>query len=49
MYQMPGWWMSAPWIGKEYIDEVFNVGHGKLYDSDGRTRADASPRYGSGG
>ncbi|MBO6279043.1 NAD(P)H-dependent oxidoreductase [Pseudomonas taetrolens] len=49
IYQMPGWWMGAPWIVKQYVDEVFTQGHGKLYASDGRTRSDASQRYGSGG
>lgn len=49
IYQMPGWWMGAPWIVKKYVDEVFTEGHGKLYASDGRTRADASQKYGSGG
>ena len=34
---------------KKYIDDVFTAGHGKLYASDGRTRADAAHRYGSGG
>ncbi|MFU0837751.1 MAG: Modulator of drug activity B [Pseudomonas fragi] len=37
IYQMPGWWMGAPWIVKKYMDEVFTEGHGKLYASDGRT------------
>lgn len=49
IYQMPGWWMGEPWIVKKYIDEVFTEGHGALYASDGRTRADASKKYGSGG
>ncbi|CAK9883914.1 MAG: Modulator of drug activity B [Candidatus Erwinia impunctatus] len=49
IYQMPGWWMGEPWILKKYIDEVFTEGHGKLYASDGRTRSDASKKYGSGG
>ncbi|AIR69603.1 NAD(P)H-dependent oxidoreductase [Dickeya fangzhongdai] len=49
IYQMPGWWMGAPWILKKYIDDVFTAGHGALYASDGRTRADASKKYGSGG
>jgi len=49
IYQMPGWWMGAPWTVKKYIDEVFTEGHGSLYGSDGRTRSDASQRYGSGG
>ena len=41
--------MEAPWIMKKYVDEVFTAGHGKLYESDGRTRSDASKKYGSGG
>ncbi|WP_192458368.1 NAD(P)H-dependent oxidoreductase [Musicola keenii] len=49
IYQMPGWWMGAPWILKKYIDEVFTAGHGSLYASDGRSREDASKKYGSGG
>lgn len=49
IYQMPGWWMGTPWILKKYIDEVFTVGHGRLYASDGRTRSDSTKKYGSGG
>ncbi|MDG0799645.1 NAD(P)H-dependent oxidoreductase [Pectobacterium polaris] len=49
IYQMPGWWMDTPWILKKYIDEVFTAGHGSLYASDGRSRSDASKKYGSGG
>ncbi|WP_075183067.1 NAD(P)H-dependent oxidoreductase [Pantoea sp. 1.19] len=49
IYQMPGWWMGAPWTLKKYMDEVFTEGHGVLYASDGRSRADASKKYGSGG
>jgi len=49
IYQMPGWWMGQPWILKKYIDEVFTAGHGRLYASDGRSRADAGKKYGSGG
>ncbi|UPT57595.1 NAD(P)H-dependent oxidoreductase [Dickeya zeae] len=49
IYQMPGWWMGAPWTLKKYIDDVFTAGHGSLYASDGRTRADTSKKYGSGG
>ncbi|WP_304164006.1 NAD(P)H-dependent oxidoreductase [Lonsdalea britannica] len=49
IYQMPGWWMGAPWTLKKYIDEVFTEGHGSLYASDGRTRSDDSKKYGSGG
>lgn len=49
IYQMPGWWMGAPWTVKKYIDEVFTAGHGSLYANDGRTRSDSSQKYGSGG
>ncbi len=49
IYQMPGWWMGEPWILKKYIDEVFTAGQGSLYASDGRSRSDASKKYGSGG
>ena len=49
IYQMPGWWMGAPWTVKKYIDEVFTAGHGSLYANDGRTRSDHSQKYGSGG
>lgn len=49
IYQMPGWWMGAPWIVKKYIDEVFTHGHGTIYASDGRSRSDTSKKYGSGG
>ncbi len=41
--------MGMPWTLKKYIDEVFTEGHGKLYASDGRTRSDATQKYGSGG
>ncbi|WP_336731619.1 NAD(P)H-dependent oxidoreductase [Pantoea ananatis] len=49
IYQMPGWWMGEPWTVKKWIDEVFTLGHGSLYESDGRTRSDSSKKYGSGG
>lgn len=49
IYQMPGWWMGAPWTVKKYMDEVFTAGHGVLYANDGRTRSDTSQKYGSGG
>ncbi|CAG69969.1 MULTISPECIES: NAD(P)H-dependent oxidoreductase [Acinetobacter] len=49
IYQMPGWWMGAPWTVKKYIDDIFTAGHGSLYASDGRSRADQSKKYGSGG
>lgn len=49
IYQMPGWWMGAPWTVKKFVDEVLTEGHGTLYANDGRTRSDSSQRYGSGG
>ena len=49
IYQMPGWWMGAPWTVKKYIDDVFTEGHGKLYANDGRSRHDPAKQYGSGG
>lgn len=49
IYQMPGWWMGAPWTVKKYIDDVFTEGHGSLYANDGRSRSDSSKKYGSGG
>lgn len=49
IYQMPGWWMGAPWTVKKYIDNIFTEGHGTLYASDGRSRSDTSKKYGSGG
>jgi modulator of drug activity B len=47
--QTPVYWMSVPWIGKKYIDEVFTTGLGVLATDDGRTRSDPSKKYGSGG
>jgi modulator of drug activity B len=35
IWQMPGWWMGAPWTVKKYMDDVFTEGHGSLYASDG--------------
>ena len=49
IYQMPGWWMGAPWTVKKYIDDIFTEGHGTLYASDGRSRTDKAKKYGSGG
>ncbi len=49
IYQMPGWWMGAPWTMKKYIDDVFTIGHGVLYANDGRSRSDTAKKYGSGG
>lgn len=50
LFQYPVYWMSVPWLSKKYIDEVFSAGQGTVtYANDGRTRSDASKRYGSGG
>ncbi|MFH7346857.1 NAD(P)H-dependent oxidoreductase, partial [Pseudomonas syringae group genomosp. 7] len=49
VWQRPGWWMGAPGTVKKSIDEVCPAGHGSLSANDGRTRADASQTYGSGG
>lgn len=50
LFQFPVFWMGVPWITKKYIDEVFSAGdHNGLYINDGRSRSDASKRYGSGG
>ena len=49
IYQMPAWWMEAPWILKKYVDEVFTAGFEKLYKSDGRSSAAPTKNYGKGG
>ncbi|OAM26502.1 MULTISPECIES: NAD(P)H-dependent oxidoreductase [Eikenella] len=49
VWQMPGWWMHEPWTVKKYIDEVFTFGYDKLWQSDGRHRANPTEGYGSGG
>ena len=49
IYQMPAWWMGAPWTIKKYLDEVFTAGHGVLYASDGRSRNQPKKKYGTGG
>lgn len=50
LLQYPVYWMGVPWITKKYIDEVFSAGdHNGLYINDGRSRSDATKRYGSGG
>ncbi|RDU58212.1 NAD(P)H-dependent oxidoreductase, partial [Helicobacter sp. MIT 14-3879] len=49
IYQMPAWWMGEPWIVKKYIDEVYILGFGVLFNNDGRSRKDESLKYGSGG
>ena len=47
--QAPAWWMGVPWTVKKYIDEIFTIGHGSLYQSDGRSRQSSENKYGSGG
>jgi NADPH dehydrogenase (quinone) len=49
--QTPVNWFGAPWIYKKYADEVFNAGLAtkRLLEGDGRTRADSSRQYGTGG
>jgi modulator of drug activity B len=50
LFQYPVFWMGVPWITKKYIDEVFSAGMNTVtYVSDGRSRDDASKKYGSGG
>lgn len=49
--QSPVYWFGTPWIHKKYHDEVLSGGlmNGKLVASDGRSKADPSRQYGSGG
>lgn len=50
LMQYPVYWMSLPWITKKYMDEVASGGNGTVtFVNDGRSREDASKRYGSGG
>lgn len=50
VFQYPVYWMGVPWITKKYIDEIFSGGMNTVtYASDGRSREDASKKYGSGG
>ncbi len=50
LFQYPIYWMGVPWITKKYIDEIFSAGKDTVtYTSDGRSRSDASKKYGSGG
>ncbi|XOB63712.1 NAD(P)H-dependent oxidoreductase [Campylobacterota bacterium DY0563] len=46
-FQHPVYWMGMPWKAKKYLDEVLTSG--VHYASDGRSREDASKKYGSGG
>lgn len=48
--QYPVYWMGVPWLTKKYFDEIFSSGvQSVTYVDDGRSRDDASKRYGSGG
>jgi modulator of drug activity B len=47
LFHYPVYWMGIPWIAKKYFDETFT--QGRHYESDGRSRSDASKTYGSGG
>ena len=50
VFQYPIYWMGVPWITKKYIDEVFSAGMNTVtFVNDGRSREDASKKYGSGG
>ena len=49
--QSPVYWFGTPWIHKKYVDEVLTAGmaQGRFITGDGRTRADPSKQYGTGG
>lgn len=49
--QTPVYWFGVPALFKAYIDRVLMVGYadGSTLSGDGRTRSDASKKYGSGG
>lgn len=49
--QAPVYWFGIPGMFKSYIDRVLMVGYadGSTLSGDGRTRSDASKKYGSGG
>lgn len=48
--QSPVYWMGLPWLAKKYVDEIFSGGNNTVtYVNDGRSREDASKKYGSGG
>ena len=50
LLQYPVYWMGLPWITKKYMDEVASGGVETVtYKNDGRSREDASRKYGSGG
>lgn len=49
--QTPVYWFGLPSLFKSYIDRVLMIGYadGSTLKGDGRTREDASKKYGSGG
>lgn len=49
LFQFPVYWFGVPWGLKKYIDEVYMDGRGRIFLDDGRTRKDASKKYGTGG
>lgn len=50
IYHTPIWWFQLPHKFKQYIDEVFTVGHNKgIYHSDGRSSDNPEINYGTGG
>jgi modulator of drug activity B len=50
IYHTPIWWFQVPHGLKKYIDEVFTAGHQNgIYKSDGRSSANPSINYGTGG
>ncbi|WP_173788104.1 NAD(P)H-dependent oxidoreductase [Campylobacter lari] len=49
VYQMPAWWMGEPWIVKKYMDEIYIQGKDKFFINDGRSSANPSINYGTGG
>lgn len=50
IYHFPVWWFQVPFRLKQYIDEVFTVGHNNgMYKSDGRSRVNPEINYGTGG
>jgi modulator of drug activity B len=49
IFQFPVYWFSMPRGMKKYIDEVYMLGRGNIFEGDGRTRSDPARRYGTGG
>ncbi|PWS32883.1 NAD(P)H-dependent oxidoreductase [Pedobacter paludis] len=50
IYHTPIWWFQIPHEFKKYIDVVFSEGYKKgIYISDGRTSANPTRNYGTGG